>query len=66
MERHYLKSTIAVIIAATLFHLIDGEKRWYHRRERTVATFNAALFPAGAPEIEERTELLIEEVRVSI
>ena len=36
MERHYLKSMIAVIIAAALFHITGGEMRWYHRRERTV------------------------------
>ena len=65
MERHYFKLAIAVIIAAALFHITDGEKSksWYNRRERTVATFNAALF-FGVPEVEERTEILIEEVRV--
>ena len=63
MERHYFKLAIAVIIAAALFHVTDGEKRWYNRRERTIATFNAALF-FGVPEVEERTEILIEEVRV--
>ena len=61
MERHYLKSMIAVIIAAALFHITDVEKPWYHRR---VATFNGALL-SSVPEIEERTELLVEEVRVS-
>ena len=54
---------IAVIIAAALFHTTGGEKRCNPRRA-TLATFNTILY-SGVPEKEERTELLIEQVRVS-
>ena len=53
MERHYLKSMIAVIIAAALFHTTGGR----NPRRATLATFNTVLY-SGVLEKEERTELL--------
>ena len=54
---------LAVVATAATLATVNATYRLpKHRCEDQLATYNAALFPAGPPEMEERTNLLIQQV----